>query len=100
MINRRGILGITLPLFVGVQVMLVIATPLLTPTPLPAPSCHDLQDVSKIRIGTLSPHAIEALRHIRDFFGVTFQIEADRETKSVLCTCLGLGFTNYAKKVT
>ena len=64
-----------------------------------ADSCP-LQDVSKVRFGALTPHAVECLRHIRDFFGVTFKLEADQETRTVLLTCLGLGYTNFAKKVT
>lgn len=43
---------------------------------------------------------MECLRHIRDVFGVTFKIKPDPETKTVLVSCLGVGYTNYAKKVT
>ena len=53
-----------------------------------------------MRFGALTPHAVECLRHIRDFFGVTFKLDADQESRTVLLTCLGLGYTNFAKKVT
>ena len=92
--------------------MLYVATPL--PSVLvthlfrlrPACSCAPIdsrlppQDVSKVRFGALTPHAVECLRHIRDFFGVTFKLDADQESRTVLLTCLGLGYTNFAKKVT
>ncbi|KAF0687225.1 Aste57867_20987 [Aphanomyces stellatus] len=58
------------------------------------------EDVSKVRFGKLTPYSIQYLRHLRDFFGVTFKIKADNETKTVLLTCLGVGFKNLSKKVT
>lgn len=38
-------------------------------------------------------------RHIRDFFGTVFQVKEDEETNTVLISCLGTGYKNYAKKV-
>ncbi|RHY28710.1 hypothetical protein DYB32_005760 [Aphanomyces invadans] len=58
------------------------------------------EDVSKIRFGKLTPYSMQYLRHLRDFFGVTFKIKADHESKSVLLSCLGIGFKNLSKKVT
>ncbi|KAG9413888.1 rRNA-processing endoribonuclease [Aphanomyces cochlioides] len=58
------------------------------------------EDVSKVRFGKLTPYSIQYLRHLRDFFGVTFKIKADNDTKTVLLSCLGLGFKNLSKKVT
>lgn len=55
-------------------------------------------DVSKIRLGKLTEYTIEFLRHIKTFFGVTFKIEPDPETKTVLLTCLGAGFKNLSRK--
>jgi len=57
------------------------------------------EDVSKIRLGKLSPYTIQTLRHLRDFFGVTFKIEPEPETQTVLLSCLGCGYKNYAKTV-
>ncbi|OQS00483.1 RNA 3'-terminal phosphate cyclase [Thraustotheca clavata] len=58
------------------------------------------EDVSKVRFGKLTPYSIQYLRHLRDFFGVTFKIKADNDSKTVLLSCLGLGFKNLSKKVT
>ena len=87
------------------------------------------EDVSKVRFGKLTPYSyvfpplsrwlhriilrktlttclslcvfsIQFLRHLRDFFGITFKIKPDHETKTVFLSCLGIGFTNMAKKVT
>ena len=32
------------------------------------------EDVSRVRLGALTPYAIDTLRLLRDFFGVTFQV--------------------------
>ncbi|RLN50186.1 hypothetical protein BBJ29_000479 [Phytophthora kernoviae] len=58
------------------------------------------EDVAKVRFGKLTPYSIECLRHLRDFFGITFKIKPDPETKTVLLSCLGIGFKNLSKKVT
>lgn len=42
---------------------------------------------------------IEYLRHIKKFFGVQFQLEAEVESKTVLLTCLGSGFSNLGRKL-
>jgi len=57
------------------------------------------EDVSKIRLGKLTPYTIQYLRHLRDFFGITFKIKADPESKTVLLSCLGTGFKNLARKI-
>jgi len=57
------------------------------------------ETISKVRLGKLSPYTIRALRHIRDFFGVTFKLETEPETVTVVCTCRGVGFKNLAKRV-
>lgn len=56
------------------------------------------EDVSKIRLGKLTNYTIEFLRHIKIFFGITFKIEPEPETKTVLLTCLGAGFKNLSRK--
>jgi RNA 3'-terminal phosphate cyclase-like protein len=56
------------------------------------------EDVSKIRLGKLSPYTIEYLRHIKQFFGVSFKIVPDSETKTILLSCLGCGFQNLARQ--
>mmetsp|Transcript_10871 Transcript_10871/g.37881 ORF Transcript_10871/g.37881 Transcript_10871/m.37881 type:complete len:396 (-) Transcript_10871:56-1243(-) len=58
------------------------------------------EDVSKVRVGSLTDAGMDCLRHIRDVFGTTFKIKADPATRTVLLSCLGTGYINYAKKVT
>ncbi|XP_062172231.1 probable RNA 3'-terminal phosphate cyclase-like protein [Alnus glutinosa] len=57
------------------------------------------QDVSKVRVGKLSPYGIESLRQIRDFLGVKFVIKPDPSTGTVLLKCIGSGFKNLSRKV-
>jgi len=57
------------------------------------------ENVSKIRLGRLTNHTIQLLRHIRDCFGVRFKITSSDEGESLLLTCMGIGFKNLAKRV-
>ena len=67
-------------------------------------------NVSKFQTGPLTPYTVEFLRHLRDFFGVTFKLDnvvnedEDSHLKlgapKVLLTCLGVGFTNLSKRHT
>jgi len=57
------------------------------------------ETISKVRLGKLSPYTMRSLRHYKDFFGVTFKIEPDPDTMTVVCTCRGIGFKNLAKRV-
>lgn len=59
------------------------------------------QDVSKVVVGPLSECAVGFLRHLREFFGCTFNMEwcqgaagADR----VQLTCVGMGYKNISKR--
>jgi len=56
------------------------------------------EDVSKIRLGQLTPYTIECLRLYRQMFGVTFKIVPDPDGKTVILSCLGLGYKNYSRK--
>ncbi|KAJ3322482.1 rRNA-processing endoribonuclease [Boothiomyces sp. JEL0866] len=58
------------------------------------------EDVGKIRVGTLSPFTIQYLRDLKTFFGTTFKLNPDKETRTVVLTSVGIGFTNINKKVT
>lgn len=68
------------------------------------------ENVSKLRIGKLSNYTygkciwqtclllrINFLRHLKEFFGVTFQITPDPETKTVLLVCIGSAFKNMGR---
>jgi RNA 3'-terminal phosphate cyclase-like protein len=58
------------------------------------------EDVSRIRIGTLSQYSIETLRLIKVAFDVEFKVTPDMESKTVLLSCLGTGYRNMAKAST
>jgi RNA 3'-terminal phosphate cyclase-like protein len=40
------------------------------------------------------------LRDLKECFGVVFKIQPDAESKTVLLTCMGIGFVNVNKKTT
>eukprot|EP00931_Biecheleriopsis_adriatica_P119663 TRINITY_DN94882_c0_g1_i1.p1 TRINITY_DN94882_c0_g1~~TRINITY_DN94882_c0_g1_i1.p1 ORF type:complete len:389 (+),score=48.67 TRINITY_DN94882_c0_g1_i1:32-1168(+) len=53
----------------------------------------------RVRLSRLSPAAAQMLRHIRDFFGVVFQIREDHgDSGSVVLSCIGAGITNTARR--
>ncbi|XP_055606727.1 probable RNA 3'-terminal phosphate cyclase-like protein [Uranotaenia lowii] len=72
------------------------------------------KDVSKFLIGPLSQYSIHFLQHLREFFGITFKLEnasgeqdeegsdLDEEmsgSNKVMLTCVGIGYSNYSKKL-
>jgi RNA 3'-terminal phosphate cyclase-like protein len=57
-------------------------------------------NVSRVRVGTLSQYAIQTLRLIKLALGVEFKIKPDYETKTVLLSCLGVGYRNMARAST
>lgn len=56
------------------------------------------EDVGRLRIGKLSKTTIEVLRLCKEFFGVTFMIKPDPETKTVILSCFGAGYQNFTRK--
>ena len=62
--------------------------------------CLTPEDVSRIRIGTLTQYSIESLRLFKQAFDVEFKITPDRDTKTILCSCLGTGYRNMARAST
>lgn len=58
----------------------------------------------------MSQYTIGFLRHLREFFGITFKIsnpqelddeeEASYGSQKVLLTCVGIGYTNINKRAT
>jgi len=58
------------------------------------------EDVSRLRIGSLSPYSIETLRLLKKFFDVEFKLTADEDSKTILTSCLGTGYRNMAKAST
>ena len=62
--------------------------------------CLTPEDVSRLRLGTLSQYTIETLRLLKRAFDVEFKLTPDMETKTVLTSCLGTGYRNMAKAST
>jgi RNA 3'-terminal phosphate cyclase-like protein len=62
--------------------------------------CLTPEDVSRIRLGTLSQYTIETLRLLKRAFDVEFKVTPEMETKTVLMSCLGTGYRNMAKAST
>jgi RNA 3'-terminal phosphate cyclase-like protein len=58
------------------------------------------EDVGKVRLGALSPFSVQFLRDLKTFFGISFKIETDPDTKTILMTAVGVGYSNISKKVT
>ncbi|KAI8866933.1 18S rRNA biogenesis protein [Ramicandelaber brevisporus] len=56
------------------------------------------EDVSRTRVGKLSPFSIQYMRDIRDFFNVTFKLKPDPSNKTVLVSGVGTGYVNTNKK--
>lgn len=67
--------------------------------------------INVIFLGPISEYTIGFLRHLRDFFGITFKVsnpqqdEEDEDdtgygSNKVLLTCVGIGYTNINKRVT
>eukprot|EP00899_Mesostigma_viride_P007212 jgi/Mesvir1/16492/Mv10046-RA.1 len=57
------------------------------------------EDVSKFRIGSLTPQAIRTLRLLYEFLGVRFDIRPEPATGTVELVCMGTGYKNVAKKI-
>jgi len=57
------------------------------------------QDISKVRVGTLSPHGLETLKNIKEFLDVTFHISPDPSTGTVMLKCAGSGLVNLSRKL-
>jgi RNA 3'-terminal phosphate cyclase-like protein len=57
------------------------------------------EDVSKVRLGALTPYTIDALRLYKEMFGVTFKLKTDTETNTIIASCLGIGFKNLTRRI-
>lgn len=62
--------------------------------------CLTPEDISRIRVGTLSQYTIESMRLFKDALGVEFRVKPDQSSKTVLLSCLGTGYRNMAKAST
>lgn len=81
--------------------------------------CLTPEDVSRVRLGELSPYTIVSLRLYKLAFGVEFKLRiddtnddnndeddndsdrnVDNNSKTVICSCLGIGYRNMARAST
>ena len=82
--------------------------------------CLTPEDVSRIRLGPLSQYAVVSLRLFKETFGVEFKLRVDDEgvggsggdddsdededvaagQRTVICSCLGIGYRNMARAST
>ena len=64
------------------------------------------EDVSKVRLVYLAEHSMDVLRLLYDAFGVMFKLKDDvveggdvNDHNTILASCNGFGYQNYARKV-
>ena len=51
-----------------------------------------------MRLGPLTPHSVRTLRHLRDYFGVTFNVAPDAASQTVFLSCVGAGVKGLARR--
>jgi len=56
------------------------------------------EDVSKVKLGQLTPYTMENLRLYKQIFGVSFNISSDPKTNGLFLSCMGIGYKNYSRK--
>lgn len=54
------------------------------------------KDVSKVKLGSLTTYTIHFLRHLKEFCGLTFQLDSSAEPY-VIATCQGIGYKNLSR---
>ena len=58
------------------------------------------EQVSRVRLGQLTPRAVETLRVLRAFFGVTFHVTPEPDSGTIFCSVVGVGLVNLARRST
>nr|CAG8555735.1 10190_t:CDS:2 [Entrophospora candida] len=56
------------------------------------------EDVSKVKLGKLTPFTMQYLRDIKDFLNVSFKTVSDSTSNTITLSCVGVGYVNYNKK--
>ena len=56
-------------------------------------------EINEIRLGPLTPYAVRTLRHLKDFFGVTFSIRPEADSQTLFMSCIGCGIANVSKRI-
>lgn len=62
--------------------------------------CLTPEDVSRVKIGSLSNFTIASLRLYKQAFGVEFKVTPNLDDKTVSMSCLGTGYRNMARATT
>ena len=57
------------------------------------------KELCRVRVGPLTPHAIGALRDMRDILGIQFDIKPEYSSKTVVLSCIGTGYRNLNRAV-
>ena len=57
------------------------------------------ENVSKLKLGKLSPYTIQYLRNLKTYFGIVFKVVPDRADGTIMVSCFGTGFTNFSRSV-
>eukprot|EP00892_Ulva_mutabilis_P007122 jgi/Ulvmu1/4782/UM020_0067.1 len=57
------------------------------------------QELNRVRLGPITEPAVHALRHLKAFLGVEFDVKTDEESQTVNLTCIGAGVHNTSRKV-
>ena len=58
------------------------------------------EEINEVRLGPLTAYSVMTLRHLKDFFGVTFSIKPEAESQTLFLRCIGSGLRNMSKRVT
>ena len=58
------------------------------------------EELSELRLGPLTPHAVRTLRHLKAFFGVTFNVRPEAASRTIFLTCIGAGLRNASRRLT
>ncbi len=53
---------------------------------------------AQVRLGPLTTQAVLTLRHLKEFFGVVFDMRTEKESQTVFMSCVGVGLRNVARK--
>lgn len=56
--------------------------------------------VAKLRLGRLTPQAVRLLRDLKEMAGLTWSLEAEAASGTVMAACVGLAHSNTARAVT
>lgn len=55
--------------------------------------------LNEVRLGPLSDQAINMLRNVKEFFGVVFKLDPEKEYGTVFARCIGIGVKNLGRKI-